>query len=76
METIVSSRNGSIPSTLVILSIILPFIGLILSVVGIIVSRKSWKEEANGFIASGLICSIVGVVVQLFVSFYFLTSNS
>lgn len=55
--------------TLGILSIFIPFIGLILGVLGIIFYRKSIreKESSAGLAIAGLICSIVGITFQLFI---------
>ncbi|SDQ80486.1 DUF4190 domain-containing protein [Virgibacillus salinus] len=58
--------------TLGILSIIIPFIGLFLGIIGVVVSRKATKqivktnEDGRGLATSGLICSVVGILMQLF----------
>ncbi|NRD79864.1 DUF4190 domain-containing protein [Bacillus sp. BRMEA1] len=65
-----ANGNPVVSLTLGILSIIIPMIGLILGVIGVIFSRKATKEIAKsygngrGFAVSGLICSIVGIVIQ------------
>lgn len=53
--------------TLGILSIFLPFIGLLLGILGIIFYRKSIqvKEPGRGMAIAGFICSIVGICFQL-----------
>lgn len=54
-----------------ILSIFIPFVGLILGIIGIILSSKSMKEidqtseKGKGLAISGKICSIVGICVQI-----------
>lgn len=70
-----SKTNGKAVSSLTfgILSILIPFIGFILGIIGILLSLKSTKDiqmtdETGGALAvSGLVCSIVGIVIQLFV---------
>ena len=65
------TNSNSISSlTLGILSILIPFIGLILGVIGIVISRKAKKEivitndSGIGLATSGLICSVVGIIIQ------------
>jgi hypothetical protein len=67
------TNSNSITSlALGILSIIIPIIGLVLGVIGVVVSRKAskeilkTKEGGKGLSTSGLICSVVGIVIQLF----------
>lgn len=56
-----------------ILSIFLPlhFIGLLLGIIGIILSSKSMKEidltneKGKGLAFSGKVCSIIGICVQI-----------
>ncbi|MEK4091903.1 DUF4190 domain-containing protein [Viridibacillus sp. FSL H8-0110] len=54
-----------------ILSIFIPFVGLIFGIIGIILSSKSMKEidqtseKGKGLAISGKICSIVGICVQI-----------
>lgn len=85
-ETAVVYRHSITSLTLGILSILLPVIGLILGVIGVITSRKAVREmfkvnDSNKSLAtSGLICSVVGIIVQVFViisfiSFYLLVSE-
>lgn len=55
---------------LAILSILLPFFGLILGIIGVVLSRKAIKEiaittESGKRLASfGLFCSVVGIILQ------------
>lgn len=66
------NRKATISLTFGILSILISFIGLVLGIIGIIFSRKatrkivSTNEGGHGLATSGLICSIVGIVIQLF----------
>ncbi|MDR7240175.1 DUF4190 domain-containing protein [Neobacillus drentensis] len=66
------TNNSSVISlTVGILSLFIPFIGLILGIIGIIFSRKAVKqinqtnENGRGLATAGLICSIVGIILQL-----------
>nr|WP_082003424.1 DUF4190 domain-containing protein [Sporosarcina sp. ZBG7A] len=58
--------------TLGILSILVPLIGLVLGVLGLVFSRSATKEivktneNGKGLATAGLICSVVGIVIQLF----------
>lgn len=83
-KTQTNNSKSVISLTLGILSILIPYIGLILGVIGVVVSRKATKEivktgeGGNGLATSGLICSVVGIIIQLFlvvsiISFYSLT---
>lgn len=55
-----------------ILSIVIPILGLILGIIGIVFSRKAVKEinytneNGRGIATAGLICSIIGIIIQLF----------
>ncbi|KAB2328343.1 DUF4190 domain-containing protein [Cytobacillus depressus] len=67
-----TNSNSVISLTVGILSLLIPFIGLILGIVGIAFSRKAVKqiektnENGRGLATLGLICSIVGLVIQIF----------
>ncbi|MDV2583357.1 DUF4190 domain-containing protein [Alkalibacillus haloalkaliphilus] len=54
--------------TLGILSILVPLIGFILGVVGVVTSKKARMTSGtkDGLATSGMICSIIGIVIQLF----------
>ena len=83
-KTQTNNSNSVISLTLGILSILIPFIGLILGVIGVVVSRKATKEimktdeGGSGLATSGLIFSVVGIIIQIFlvlsiIVFYSLT---
>jgi len=68
-----------------ILSLFVPIIGLILGVLGVIfsiISNKeiiSQNEKGQGFRITGLVCSLVGIIIQIlevmaFLSVYMLTT--
>ncbi|MFJ8089186.1 DUF4190 domain-containing protein [Lysinibacillus sp. NPDC095746] len=66
------TNNSSVISlTVGILSLLIPFIGLILGIIGIIFSSKAVKEihttnaSDRGLATAGLICSIIGVILQI-----------
>lgn len=67
-----TNSNSVISLTLGILSILIPFIGLFLGGIGVIVARKATKEivqknqSGSGLAISGLICSVVGIIIQIF----------
>ena len=72
-KTLTGTNSNSIISiTTGILSILIPFLGLVLSIIGIMTSRKAIREiektneGGRGLAISGFICSIVGIVLQLF----------
>jgi hypothetical protein len=81
------TNNSSVISlTVGILSLLIPFIGLILGIIGIVFSRKAvteinkTNENGRGLATAGLICSIVGIILQLFavlgyIAFFSLTSS-
>ncbi|WP_181351255.1 DUF4190 domain-containing protein [Thalassobacillus sp. CUG 92003] len=58
--------------TMGILAIIIPFLGLIFGIVGIVTSNKTIRtlknidEKGYKTAKAGLICSIIGVIIQLF----------
>ena len=71
-ENIETNNNSVISLTVGILSLFIPFLGLILGVIGIVYSRIAAKQinitngKGTGLATAGLICSIVGVIIQLF----------
>lgn len=68
-----TNSNAIVTLTLGILSIVIPLLGFVLGIIGIILYRKGKKEmdETNeigkGLAVSGLICSVVGIFIQLLV---------
>jgi uncharacterized membrane protein len=68
-----TNTNSIISVTLGILSVLIPFIGLILGIISIIFSRKAVNEinktdeNGRGFATAGLIWGIVGIILQLLV---------
>ncbi len=56
-----------------ILSILIPIIGLVFGILGIVFSNKAKKEimlsseSGMGLASAGLICSIVGLTMQAFI---------
>lgn len=56
--------------TLGILSIFIPFVGLILGILGIVFYRKSIQtnEQGKGLAIAGFICSIVGLSFQILIA--------
>lgn len=77
-----TNSKSIITLTLGILSILIPLLGLFLGIIGLVVYRKARKEIAltgeggKGLAISGLICSIVGILTQLFmVLMWFLFSS-
>ena len=75
MDEKMQTNSYSIASlTLGILSIIIPFIGLILGVIGVFVSIRAKKEMvgSTGLATSGLICCVVGIVFQILMVLSFL----
>lgn len=67
-----TNRESIISLTLGILSIIVPAIGLVLGIIGVVLSRTATKgiakrnENGRGLAILGLVCSIVGIVIQVF----------
>lgn len=72
VEKIEMNNKSIISLTLGILSIIVPFIGLVLGIFGVVLSRMATKEIAKrnengrGLAISGLICSVIGIIIQTF----------
>ncbi|MBT2722864.1 DUF4190 domain-containing protein [Bacillus sp. ISL-46] len=85
------TNNKSIAAlTLGILSIIVPYIGLVLGIIGLVLSSKSiveidnLSENGRGLAISGKVCSIVGISLHallillmiLSISVYYITEPS
>ena len=67
-----TNSSSVISLTLGILSLLIPVLGLILGIIGLVFSRKAKKEMdvtgegGSGLATAGLICSVVGIIVQTF----------
>ena len=67
-----TNSKSVISFTLGIFSIVIPIIGLILGIIGVVFSRQAAKkiafsnESGIGFATAGLICSVVGIIFQTF----------
>ncbi|MCT8136691.1 DUF4190 domain-containing protein [Anaerobacillus sp. CMMVII] len=66
------NRKAVIALTLGILSIFVPGFGIVIGVIGIIISIAAKREiertneEGISYANAGLICSVIGIVAQLF----------
>lgn len=68
-----TQKNGNsvISLTMGIISIFVPLFGLFLGICGVVLSRKAVKEikvtseDGKGLATLGLICSSVGILIQL-----------
>jgi hypothetical protein len=82
VEKTQTNSNSVISLTLGILSILIPFIGLIIGVIGVVFSRKAKKEMVitdeggRGVATSGLICSVVGIIIQTLTLLAYITFAS
>ncbi|WNF38333.1 DUF4190 domain-containing protein [Bacillaceae bacterium IKA-2] len=77
-----TNRKAVEALTLGILSIFIPVVGILLGIIGItfsVIAKKEIEktnEDGRSFATSGMICSLVGISIQLFfvvlgiVSFY------
>lgn len=70
-----------------ILAMIIPFLGFIFGIIGMVFAKIGFDQinksadGGKGLAVAGLICSIIGTVLQFFVvlgflAFYFLTASS
>jgi len=72
IEKTQTNSSSVISLTLGILSILTPFLGFVLGIIGVVFSRKAKKEMdvtdegGRGLATAGLICSVVGIIVQTF----------
>ncbi|MEI3613857.1 DUF4190 domain-containing protein [Pseudogracilibacillus sp. SO30301A] len=87
MDTEQTNSSAIIALVLGILSLVIPWLGLILGIIGIVFYVKAKKalnvsqEKGSGIALAGLICSIIGILLQLFViiafvAFMFLAVSS
>lgn len=79
MENEVKTNSNAILSLVLgALALTIPFVGFITGIIGIIISLKATKqikatnENGQGVATAGLVCSIVGLVLQLFAIIGFL----
>ncbi|MBO1004871.1 DUF4190 domain-containing protein [Pseudogracilibacillus auburnensis] len=79
MENEVKTNSNAILSLVLgALALTIPFVGFITGIIGIIISLKATKqikatnENGQGVATAGLVCSIVGLVLQLFAIIAFL----
>ncbi len=82
VEKAKTNSKAVVALTLGILSIFIPVVGILLGIIGItfsVIAKKEIEktnEDGRNFATSGMICSVVGVIIQLFfvvvgiVSFY------
>lgn len=72
VEKTQTNSSSVISLTLGILSLLIPVIGFVLGIIGVVFSRKAKKEidltgeGGRGLATSGLICSVVGITIQIF----------
>ncbi|MBK5441932.1 MULTISPECIES: DUF4190 domain-containing protein [unclassified Peribacillus] len=88
MSEIKQSNSKAIVSLIMgILSLLIPFIGIILGILGLIFASKSKKEMAQsgesgiGLVTAGKICSIIGIILNvimilIFLVLFFFTVNT
>ena len=63
-----------------ILSFLVPLVGLVFGVFGLVISRKATREivatneSGKGLAVAGLICSIVGIGLQVIMILFFILS--
>lgn len=61
-----------------VLSLLIPFIGIILGILGLIFAAKSKQEmkltgeTGNGLVTAGKVCSIIGIILNVIVILIFL----
>lgn len=79
---LVTNSNSVVALTLGILSILVPFLGFILGIIGVVFYYKAKNEIAltgeggQGFAVSGMICSIVGIFLQIITLLGFLAFST
>lgn len=65
-----TNSKSVISLTLGILSILIPLIGLLLGIIGVVFSRQAANEIAfsnetgSGFATAGFVCSVIGIILQ------------
>jgi hypothetical protein len=66
------TKNAVISLVCGILSLVVPFIGLILAIVAIVYYFKQKKIAPNGMATAGLVCGIIGLLVSLLLLMFML----
>ncbi|MFD6443343.1 DUF4190 domain-containing protein [Peribacillus sp. NPDC060186] len=88
MSEIKQSNSKAIVSLIMgVLSVLIPFIGIILGILGLIFASKSKQEMAKsgesgkGLLTAGKVCSIIGIILNvimiiIFLVFFFFAVNT
>ncbi|MGG4268185.1 DUF4190 domain-containing protein [Peribacillus simplex] len=78
MSEIKPSNSKAIVSLILgVLSLLIPFIGIILGILGLIFASKSKKEinltgeSGKGLVTAGKVCSIIGIILNVIVILIF-----
>lgn len=79
MSEIKPSNSKAIVSLIMgVLSLLIPFIGIVLGILGLIFAAKSKQEmkltgeTGNGLVTAGKVCSIIGIILNVIVILIFL----
>ncbi|WP_347939631.1 DUF4190 domain-containing protein [Peribacillus simplex] len=79
MTEIKQSNSKAIVALIMgVLSLLIPFIGIILGILGLIFASKSKQEikltgeSGNGLVTAGKVCSIIGIILNVVVILIFL----
>ncbi|MDR4926277.1 DUF4190 domain-containing protein [Peribacillus simplex] len=79
MSEIKQSNSKAIVALIMgVLSLLIPFIGIILGILGLIFASKSKQEikltgeSGNGLVTAGKVCSIIGIILNVIVILIFL----
>lgn len=79
MSEIKQSNSKAIVSLIMgVLSLLIPFIGIVLGILGLIFAAKSKQEmkltgeTGNGLVTAGKVCSIIGIILNVMVILIFL----
>ncbi|MBT2648880.1 DUF4190 domain-containing protein [Bacillus sp. ISL-34] len=79
MSEIKTSNSKAIVSLIMgVLSLFIPFIGIILGILGLIFASKSKQEikltgeSGTGLVTAGKVCSIIGIILNVLVILIFL----
>ncbi|MFY0781467.1 DUF4190 domain-containing protein [Peribacillus simplex] len=79
MSEIKPSNSKAIVSLIMgVLSLLIPFIGIVLGILGLIFAAKSKQEmkltgeTGNGLVTAGKVCCIIGIILNVIVILIFL----